>query len=110
MPIGRFMKYRYIYKVMGKLSHTSQKLEKLNEELSKIGAGFTLGMGTDKPIQLMSFQLDVSMKEDHTPIMPVDWQEEVLRTIKETMGRHQIILSDAYLEIKDKFEIKEEEV
>lgn len=106
------MKYRYLYKIRGKLSHKNKGLDALNNKLKEIGAGFTLKYGTDEPIDLMNFTMDVKINSGtgKPERMPDGWQEEALSVIKTQFERHQIILSDAYFELVDEYGTEEEEL
>lgn len=103
------MKYRYLYVVKSKIAHKSGKLDELNLALTDAGAGFTLEYKTDDLVEVMNFNLDISLKDGERAVFPVDWQEELIETVKEVFERHQLVLSDTYLELVDKFELKEDE-
>lgn len=105
------MKYRYLYKIRGKLSHKNKKLDALNDKLKEIGAGFTLKYGADEPIDLMNFTMDTKINTGtgNPERLPEGWQEKALSVIVSQFARHDIEVRDAYFELVDEFEIKEEE-
>lgn len=104
------MNMKFLYRVKVKIKSGELGLEEINNNLKKMGAGFTLKQYTDDFIDFANLSITVKLDKDGKPNMPADWQDTYLNVIKNTCERHHLILGDMYLELIDKYETEEEEV